>query len=134
MPTTPILLVDDHADTRFVFSTILRHHGYAVLEASDGNAALRVVRNVVPAVVVTDLDLPGLDGAALIHALRSDPATASVPTLVVTGDTTVEGRSDAQAAGCSAFLLKPLRPRELVAAVRDLFPEDAPVPARATEP
>lgn len=127
MPTTPILLVDDHADSRVVFSTILRHHGFVVLEASDGDAALRVVRSVIPAVVVTDLNMPGLDGAALIHALKSDPATASVPTLVVTADTSVQGRSIATAAGCAGFLLKPLLPRDLVAAVRGLCPEDVPV-------
>lgn len=120
MPTAPILLVDDHADSRTVFSTILRHHGYDVLEAPDGDAALLVLRTVVPAVVVTDLNMPGLDGASLIRALRCAPATAAVPTLVVTADTTAQGRNDALTAGCSAFLLKPLLPRELVAAVRTL--------------
>lgn len=131
MPATPILLVDDHADSGDVFSTILRHHGYAVLEASDGGAALQVARTMMLAVIVTDLNMPGMDGASLILALKSDPATASVPTLVVTADTSVQGRSEAPAAGCSAFRLKPLPPRELVAAVRDLCPEDPAVPTGA---
>jgi CheY-like chemotaxis protein len=124
MASMSILLVDDHEDSREVFATILRYHGYTVVEASDGDEALRLTHGAVPGVVVTDLNMPAMDGASLIRALKRDPALATVPTLVVTADTAMEARTDAEAAGCSAFILKPLSPRSLLAAVQALSPPD----------
>lgn len=123
-----VLLVDDHDDSREVFATILRYHGYTVAEAADGGEALRLVHVIVPDVLVTDLNMPGLDGASLIRALKSDPALAVTPTLVVTADTTWQARSEAELAGCSAFMLKPLTPRALLAAVKALGCADAAAP------
>jgi two-component system cell cycle response regulator DivK len=125
MASISILLVDDHQDSRVVYSTILRHHGYTVLEAADGDEALRLTHGAVPGVVVTDLNMPGLDGASLIRVLKRDPDLAAIPTLVVTADTSWEARCEAESAGCSAFVLKPLSPRALVAAVQALRPADA---------
>ena len=119
-----VLLVDDHDDSREVFATILRYHGYVVMEASDGDEALRLTRTTMPGVVVTDLNMPGLDGAALIRALKRDVGLAAIPTLVVTADTTWQARSDAESAGCSAFMLKPLTPRALLASVQALSPAE----------
>ena len=127
MASVSVLLVDDHADSREVFATILRYHGYDVVEAADGHEALRWTEGAVPGVVVTDLNMPILDGASLIRALKRDPALAAVPTLVVTADTALQARSDAESAGCSAFILKPLSPRSLLAAVQALSPAEAPV-------
>jgi CheY-like chemotaxis protein len=123
MGSISILLVDDHDDSREVFATILRYHGYVVMEASDGDEALRLTQTAVPGVVVTDLNMPGLDGASLIRVLKRDLGLA-IPTLVVTADTTWQARNDAESAGCSAFMLKPLSPRELLAAVQALSPAD----------
>jgi CheY-like chemotaxis protein len=125
MGPTSVLLVDDHDDSREVFGTILRYHGYVVMEASDGDEALRLTRTAAPGVVVTDLNMPGLDGASLIRVLKRDHDLAAIPTLVVTADTTWQARSDAESAGCSAFMLKPLTPGALLAAVRALSPADA---------
>lgn len=127
MASISILLVDDHADSREVFATILRYHGYIVLEAADGDEALRLTHSAAPGVVVTDLNMPALDGASLIRALKRDPALATIPTLVVTADTALQARREAESAGCSAFILKPLSPRSLLAAVQALSPADVPV-------
>lgn len=126
MASISVLLVDDHDDSRHVFGTILRYHGFSVTEATDGGEALRLVHSIVPGVVVTDLNMPGLDGASLIRALKREPALAAIPTLVVTADTTWQARSEAESAGCSAFVLKPLTPRQLLAAVKALSPGEAP--------
>jgi CheY-like chemotaxis protein len=130
MASISVLLVDDHRDSRDVFATILRYHGYTVLEAASGDEALRLTHAAVPSVVVTDLNMPGLDGASLIRVLKGHPGLTAVPTLVVTADTTSEARSEAESAGCSAFVLKPLTPRALLAAVQALTPADAAVAER----
>lgn len=124
MGSISVLLVDDHDDSREVFATILRYHGYVVMEASDGDEALRLTRTAAPGVVVTDLNMPGLDGASLIRVLKRDAGLAAIPTLVVTADTASQARSEAESAGCSAFMLKPLTPRALLAAVQALSPAD----------
>jgi CheY-like chemotaxis protein len=125
MAAISVLLVDDHQDSRDVFATILRYHGYTVTEASGGEDAVRLARTALPGVVVTDLNMPGMDGASLIRVLRCDRDFAAVPILVVTADTTEEARREALSAGCSAFVLKPLTPRSFIAAVQALSPTDA---------
>jgi two-component system cell cycle response regulator DivK len=112
-----VLLVEDDEDSRAIYGTVLRHAGYLVVEADDGNAAVKAVRQHRPDLVVMDAGLPGLDGWDATAALKNDPATASVPILVLT----VHGqRSDverAEAAGCDAYVLKPADPSGLAETV-----------------
>jgi two-component system cell cycle response regulator DivK len=118
-----VLLVEDDEDSRAIYSTVLRHAGYLVVEVDDGNAALKAVREHRPDLVVMDAGLPGLDGWDATAALKSDPATASVPVLVLT----VHGqRTDverAEAAGCDAFVLKPADPSGLAETVGRMIAE-----------
>lgn len=117
---TSVLLVDDHADSREVFSTILRHHGFVVSEADDGERGLALTLEAVPSLIVTDLHMPLLDGCAFLRAVKAHPATASVPVIVVTADTSADSRGAAERAGCAAYLIKPLSPATFVSAIRAL--------------
>ena len=116
-----ILVVDDHEDSRMIYSTILQHYGYIAITARDGEEALRFIHKYGPDAVVTDLHIPRLDGCELIKALRQDPATAHIRTILITADALPEARQQAEEAGCDVFLLKPSEPHHLVHKVRELI-------------
>ena len=89
-----ILVVDDEPDERFLLRRMFEREGYEVLDASDGAAALAIVRESRPDLIVTDMMMPVMDGAELIRRLRSDPATAGIPILASTGEPGLAGSAD----------------------------------------
>jgi len=90
-----ILVVDDEPDQRFLLRRVFERAGHQVVEAGDGAAALDSARESPPDLVVTDLMMPVMDGVELIRRLRSEPATAAVPILSVSGDWHLGGAADA---------------------------------------
>ena len=120
MTTSIGLVVDDDARIRALFSEALRRGGMQVLEAKSGRDALRLARTASLAFVVTDIEMPGVDGLELCRRLRRTPATAELPIVVVSGSA-VERRSDAIAAGCDAVLEKPCSLALLLATIRRLL-------------
>jgi CheY-like chemotaxis protein len=109
-------VVDDEPDQRFLLRRILQRAEYEVSEANDGAAALRAVRESAPDLVVTDMMMPIMGGVELIRCLRSDPATAHIPILAVSGDTHLAGAAD-------AVLPKPYEWRHLLTLVQALLKE-----------
>ena len=84
MALNTAMVVDDDSATRMLLRTILEAEGFAVLEAAHGEEALAIIwPNSIPDVVLTDLTMPVLDGIKLIEKLRSEPATAGIPIMVV---------------------------------------------------
>jgi CheY-like chemotaxis protein len=113
-PRPLILLVDDIADTREMYESYLRMAGYGVETADDGHHAVRLARVARPDLIVMDLQMPGMDGWAAIRQLRSDPKTASIPVIVLTGhDLKDYLKHSAIAEGAAAYLTKPLLPEQL---------------------
>ncbi len=123
MERTPkrVLIIEDHPDTRDVFRTILEHHGYEVREAGDGEEGLEKLKGDPPDLVVLDLGLPKMDGWEVAREARSDPATASVPILLVTAYADPEAQRRARSLELDTFLRKPLNPMILVRTVQDLL-------------
>lgn len=79
--------MDDDENTRFVLRLILEHVGHEVVEAPHGEAALRLIKpDLLPDVITTDLKMPKLSGEEFIQRLRSEPRTASIPIVVVSGN------------------------------------------------
>jgi two-component system cell cycle response regulator DivK len=124
-----VLLVDDIEDCRDVYGQFLRHTGYEVVEACDGQEALAKASALRPDAIVMDLWMPHLDGWESIRRLKSTPATAGIPVLVLTGDAYAQARREAESAGCQAYLVKPCLPMDVAAQVGRLL-----VDARAGEP
>jgi two-component system, cell cycle response regulator DivK len=124
-----VLLVDDIEDCRDVYGQFLRHTGYEVVEASDGKEALAKATALRPDAIVMDLWMPHLDGWESIRRLKASPATARIPVLVLTGDAYAQARSDAEAAGCQAYMVKPCLPMDVAAQVGRIL-----VDARAGDP
>jgi CheY-like chemotaxis protein len=90
-----ILVVDDEPDQRFLLRRVFERAGHVVVDAGNGTAALAAVGGSRPDLIVTDIMMPGMGGAELIRRLRSDPATAGIPILSVSGDTHLAGGADA---------------------------------------
>jgi DNA-binding response OmpR family regulator len=107
----PILIIDDHDDTRNLLVELLALDGFAVIAAASGEEALAVVREQRPCLVLLDLGLPDIAGLELVLRLRAEPNAASVPIYALSGFTNL--RSAALAAGIDGFLVKPVRGSEL---------------------
>jgi CheY-like chemotaxis protein/anti-sigma regulatory factor (Ser/Thr protein kinase) len=116
-PLGTVLVVDDNADMR-AYLTRLLAPWWTVLTAADGEQALRDVRTSRPDIVLTDVMMPGLDGFALLKALRSDPVTASVPVVMLTARAGQEAAVEGFDAGVDDYLPKPFESAELLARLR----------------
>jgi two-component system, cell cycle response regulator DivK len=120
MSAPTILLVEDNPDNRTIYGTILRHVGYIVAEAESGEEGLRLARELIPALVLMDVAMPGIDGWEATRILKADPATAGIPVVALTAHAMTEDRRRAQEVGCDGYLSKPIEPRRVVDEVRRL--------------
>jgi type II secretory ATPase GspE/PulE/Tfp pilus assembly ATPase PilB-like protein/CheY-like chemotaxis protein len=114
-PAAKVLLVDDEDSLRKVMKDLLERDGYVVTEARDGVQALDQVDRVGPDIIVLDLNLPGLDGYGVLSHLRSRPATASIPVIVLTAKGDEDNEVRVFELGADDFLTKPFRARALSA-------------------
>jgi CheY-like chemotaxis protein len=116
-----VLVVDPDADTRARYHEMFHANGWDVFEAADGREALAKALARPPALVVTEVRLPFIDGYALCDILRRDRATTAVPILVVTAEARSLGVDGARRVGANAVLLKPTTPEQLLAETRRLL-------------
>ena len=116
-----ILLVEDEAPLRLVLRDLLERDGFAVIEAPDGIVALDEIDQDPPDAVVLDLNLPRLDGYAVLSRLRSRPNTAALPVIVLTAKGDEDNEVRVFELGANDFLTKPFRPRALTARLRALL-------------
>ncbi|HET9383762.1 MAG TPA: type II/IV secretion system protein, partial [Gemmatimonadales bacterium] len=114
-PSSKVLLVDDEDSLRKVMRDLLEREGYVVTEARDGVQALDQVDRVGPDIIVLDLNLPGLDGYGVLSHLRSRPATANIPVIVLTAKGDEDNEVRVFELGADDFLTKPFRARALSA-------------------
>src|SRR5216117_4170120 len=114
-PASKVLLVDDEDSLRKVMRDLLEREGYIVTEARDGVQALEQVDRVGPDIIVLDLNLPGLDGYGVLSHLRSRPATADIPVIVLTAKGDEDNEVRVFELGADDFLTKPFRARALSA-------------------
>jgi two-component system cell cycle response regulator len=113
-----ILVADDSALMRRMLGDVLKGHGWAVLEASDGAATLATARAEEPDVLLMAREMAGLDGMAVLDALRTDERTRDMPVVFVTGHTDARELAEALERGAHDYVRKPVEPLELVARVR----------------
>jgi two-component system, cell cycle response regulator DivK len=113
-----VLLVEDSDDTREIYTTILRHHGYRVVEASTGPDGITTAKSELPDVIVMNVGLPGIDGLSATHMLKQDSATAGIPIIACTAFVVEDGGDTAEQAGCDSYLEKPCDPTRVLAEVQ----------------
>jgi len=115
-----LLLVEDHDDTRTMYATFLRQT-YDVLEAPDAPRALEILRHHVPALIVTDLALPGMDGFEFVSRVRAHPQSTTVPIICLSGYEGVAHAERARQVGVDRVLSKPCLPDALARAADEML-------------
>lgn len=119
-----ILVAEDEPDLRGNLGRLLQLEGFKVSLAASGEEALAMIhagRPSLPDLVLTDLMMPGMDGRQLLFALRSDPATASLPVLLLTARADFSDSQDAVLAGADACVTKPYQRDRLLGCIRSLL-------------
>ena len=116
-----ILLIEDDELNRDMLSRRLRKRGYEVIGAADGEEGLRLAQAEKPALILMDVSLPGIDGWEATRRLKADPATHSIPVLILTGYATAADRERAMALGCSDFDVKPIDFARLLSKIESLL-------------
>jgi two-component system chemotaxis response regulator CheY len=112
------MTVDDSATIRQMVALTLRDAGYEVVEAIDGRDALeRLAREPVD-MLITDLNMPNLDGVGLIRAVRQDPANRFIPIIMLTTESHDSKKQEGKAAGASGWIVKPFKPEQLLGVVK----------------
>ena len=113
-----ILTVDDSRTMREMLRLALTGAGYRVVQAEDGVHGLEVLSGEDPDVIVTDINMPRMDGFGFIEEVRGDPRWRGVPILVLTTESDAEKKSRARMAGATGWIIKPFNPTKLVDAIR----------------
>lgn len=113
-----ILTVDDSRTMRDMLLLALSDAGFRVIQAEDGMHGLEVLQAEQPDVIVTDINMPRLDGFGFIEGVRRDAKHRAVPILVLTTESDSEKKDRARRAGATGWIVKPFDPNKLVAAIR----------------
>jgi CheY-like chemotaxis protein len=122
-----ILVVDDDPVTRRVLASVLERAHYDVMASTDGHEAMTELADARIDLVITDREMPSMDGMALLRAVRQSPRLGGVPVIMLTGITLESAGDEADAEGASAFLTKPVSSRELLETVERLLHEPTPL-------
>jgi two-component system cell cycle response regulator DivK len=116
-----ILIVEDNPANMKLISLLLDNAGHEVLSAVDAETGIMLARTAGPDLILMDVQLPGMDGLAATALLKQDPATAATPVIALTAMAMKDDQEKSVIAGCDAYIAKPLRYRELYAAIDALL-------------
>jgi type IV pilus assembly protein PilB len=116
-----VLIVEDNRTITSVVKYFLELEGFEVLLAEDGLTGLKTAQRERPNVIVTDVNMPGMDGIAMVKALRADPLTCDFAILMLTSEDSLDSETRALSAGADDYILKPVEPRRLAARVKALL-------------
>jgi len=117
------LVVEDFEDSRFMMRRLLEMAGYSVLEASDGEQAVKLALQERPELILMDLSLPKLDGLAATRQIRKLRGLGKVPIVAVSAHDAPESRDEALAAGCDEYVTKPIDFDQLYALLNRFLPK-----------
>lgn len=115
-----ILVVDDSASLRQVVSIALKGGGYDVLEACDGKDALNKLTGQKIHLIISDVNMPNMDGIAFVKAVKQLPNYKFTPIIMLTTESQEDKKMEGQAAGAKAWVVKPFKPEQMLAAVAKL--------------
>lgn len=113
-----VLLVEDNEDNLVIYSTILRHSGFEVIEARDGQAGIDTAKTRHPGLILMDVSIPLVDGWEATRRLKADPSTADIPIIALTAHALASDQLKAVEAGCDGYIAKPAEPRVVLAMVK----------------
>jgi two-component system cell cycle response regulator DivK len=113
-----ILIVEDNEKNLKLVRDVLQVKGYQTLEAGTAEAGLTIARERMPALILMDIQLPGMSGIDAIKALRAEPATASIPVVAITASVMQQDRQQIMSAGFDGFIEKPINLRSFLDTVQ----------------
>jgi CheY-like chemotaxis protein len=116
-----ILLIEDNEQNRYLVTFLLQARGWEVSHAADGPAGLALAAEIGPALILLDIQLPGMDGYAVAQALRENGLLDAVPVVAVTSYAMPGDRERCIAAGCDGYLEKPIDPQTFAAQVESFI-------------
>jgi two-component system chemotaxis response regulator CheY len=116
-----ILIVDDDPTTRKLIGLFLKAKGYAVAYAENGLDGIEKIGMENPNLIITDLNMPYMDGIEFVKSIRADPARAEIPVLMVTTAADPEERERAMAAGVNGYLVKPVTAETVTQNIRHIL-------------
>jgi CheY-like chemotaxis protein len=122
------LVVEDFEDSRFMMRRLLEMAGYQVIEATDGEQAVRIATEVHPAVILMDLSLPKMDGLMATRLIRKERGLQKTPIVAVSAHDSRQSRTDALEAGCNAYVTKPIDFDQLTNLLEKFLPGPASGP------
>ena len=116
-----IMTVDDSASMRQMVGFTLKQHGYDIIEAVNGTEALKKLEKESIDMLITDINMPELDGISLVRRVRDNPSYKFIPIIILTTELQAEKKQEGKAAGATGWIVKPFRPDQLVAVVRKVM-------------
>ncbi len=120
--SAPVLIVEDNPHVRELLEVTLRFKGYPVASVSNGLDALEWIANEMPALLITDILMPKMDGFSLAHQLRKEPKTANIPIIFISATyLTHEDKTFALSLGAARFIEKPIDPADLLLTVAEIL-------------
>jgi two-component system cell cycle response regulator DivK len=123
MSERTILYIEDNEYNRKIVRQLLGRTSYQLVEAVDGESGVALALQLVPQLILMDVQLPKMSGLDATRALKADPRTSGIPIIVITSFALSGDREKAAVAGADNYLAKPYSPRELLALVRQYLPE-----------
>lgn len=115
-----IMTVDDSASVRQMVTFTLKNAGYDVIEAVDGKDALTKLKGPVK-MLITDLNMPNMDGISLIKEVRSNASYKFIPIVMLTTESQASKKQEGKAAGATGWIVKPFKPEQLLAVVKKVL-------------
>ena len=116
-----ILIVEDNEKNRRLVRDVLRFKGYQTIESETGEEGVELARSRQPALVLMDIQLPGMDGITALKRLRDDPATRGIRVMAVTASAMTQDRQTILAAGFDGYQSKPINVKAFLKAVQELL-------------
>ena len=116
-----VLLVEDYADNRLMMKHLLELSGYRVLEATNGEQAIKLARLEIPDLILMDLSLPQVDGLSATRQIRTYPYLRDVPIVAVSAHDTPDFHAEALASGCNEYVTKPIDFGQLESLINNLL-------------
>ncbi len=119
--TKTIMIIDDSASIRLVVSIALKKAGYDVLEAEDGQDALNKLTGQKIHLIVCDVNMPNMDGISFLKAVKQNQSYKFTPIIMLTTESQEEKKQEGRAAGAKDWVVKPLKPDRMIAAIEKLI-------------
>ena len=116
-----ILIVEDNEKNRKLLRDVLRFKAYQTVETETAEEGIRLAQESQPALILMDIQLPGIDGITALKQLRADPRTKKIPVIAVTASAMTHSRKEILAEGFDSYQTKPISVKEFLKTVRDVL-------------